>query len=394
MLILPIHSFRRLRRLLPLVLLALSIAVPGLAAVPVAPGEEIELVDVDGGSRTCRRGTEDGGSDFLDCLVGFLGTNAQPDDNFVRARSLAALTLLTFPTALGVPNYATARLFKDIEIVGGPPDTEVPVAISAVFDYKNFFFLGASYVASSSVTLQVVDLSTGLPVATQTLFETSRDGDQGFTDVALADQRLVIPGASADLSVLLRRGRQYRLVFELEVMSQVLAVGIVEADASATWQSITVRVDEDEVEQLADHDSAVRSELAAHDTAVRSELATHDADIKALLAEITRRQEETIRLLLTPQGRRESDLGSFPLKPTPVPAPSGNPIDDLDGVQSADDVCPFTPEGADVDTSGCALEEFCALQDRSRDCVQVDWQGDESESPHDCRWRWGACWPG
>lgn len=295
-----------------LLVVTLAWTAPAPAAELLAPGEGLVLTSVDGGSSTCRRGTKEGGSSFFDCLgSGTLGTRADPDQNFVRARSHASLTPLSFATAFGVPNYATARLYKDIVVQSGPPDGYVPVEISALFDYKNFFLLAAAYVASSSVSLQVIDLTTGSPVASATLFQTDRDGDQGFTDLALANQRLVVPAASGDLHALLRRGRSYRLVFELEVMSQVLAVGAVEADASATLTSLTVRVDEDEVELLALHDDAVRSELA-----------THDADVKALLAELLAGQEELkanqreiIRLLLTPQGQRASEVigGQWPL---------------------------------------------------------------------------------
>ena len=121
---------------------------------------------------------------------------------------------------------------------------------------------------------------------------------------------------------MLRRGRSYRVVFSIEAMSQVPAVGAVLADGTADLKELTVKVDEDEVEELATHDGAVRSALAAHDAAVRAELSQHDSDIKALLADLSRRQEEIIRLLLTPQGRRTSDLGSFPIKPAQASAPA------------------------------------------------------------------------
>jgi len=299
-----------------LAVLIWPVSVQAQAGVSVSPGEEVELIDVDGGGVNCRKGTVDGWDLFGDCVGGgFFGTNANPGANEVRARSNAGLSLLLFFTANGVPNYATAHIFKDILIEGGPPDTHVPVSISVVFDYRNFFFLGASHVASSSLSLHVIDLATGLPVASHTMFETERAGDQGFTDLALGDQRLVLVDSSSDLTVLLRRGREYRLVFELEVMSQVLAVGVVEADAFAEWKSITVRVDEDEVEQLTEHDAAVRSELALH-----------DADVKSLLDEVLDNQAilragqlEIIRLLHTPQGRRKSDLGACGGSPCDFP---------------------------------------------------------------------------
>ena len=55
---------------------------------------------------------------------------------------------------------------------------------------------------------------------------------------------------------------------------------------------------------LAAHDASIKSELAAHDANIDGDLATHDADIKALLANIVANQEEIIKLLKTPQGRR------------------------------------------------------------------------------------------
>lgn len=39
-----------------------------------------------------------------------------------------------------------------------------------------------------------------------------------------------------------------------------------------------------------------------------------------MLAGLQERQEQIIQLLLTPQGRRESDLGSFPIKPDVIAA--------------------------------------------------------------------------
>ena len=55
---------------------------------------------------------------------------------------------------------------------------------------------------------------------------------------------------------------------------------------------------------LAAHDASIKSDLAAHDANIDGDLATHDADIKALLANIVANQEEIIKLLKTPQGRR------------------------------------------------------------------------------------------
>jgi len=71
--------------------------------------------------------------------------------------------------------------------------------------------------------------------------------------------------------------------------------------------------------------------------------------------------------------------------------PGDEPVDDMDGVASAFDLCPGTPMGTEVDASGCGLASFCSGQERARDCNQADWLGDESNRPRDCRWRGGSC---
>ena len=55
---------------------------------------------------------------------------------------------------------------------------------------------------------------------------------------------------------------------------------------------------------LAAHDASIKSDLAAHDVRITDQLSAHDADIKALLTNVLANQEEIIKLLKTPQGRR------------------------------------------------------------------------------------------
>ena len=104
----------------------------------------------------------------------------------------------------------------------------------------------------------------------------------------------------------LRRGHRYRLTFELQVLGEAMLVGKIISDGQATWTRSRISVDEDEVELLALHDTAVRSELAAHDAAVKQRL----AEILAKLDDQATQIAEIKKLLLTPQGRREG----FPLK--------------------------------------------------------------------------------
>jgi hypothetical protein len=303
---------------LTLVVGTLLFASNVLAIDIVEPGESVTFTSVDGGDRNCRRGTVEGATEKLDCRnAKFGGTQESPDKNRVRAR--VRLGGAPPVATVGTPHYATVGLFKDIHI-SGAPDNFVPVQISTVFDYRNFFALGAAYLVSSTVSFRVTDLASGEDVATHTLFETARDGDQGFTDIAFGSERRVATDASGNFAVLLRRGRDYRLTIEIEALSQVvLNVGITESDSRVDLSSITVRIDEDDTEALDNHDVAIKEAISDHDAAISSQVSRHDADIKALLVDIKDGQQEIIRLLLTPQGRRESEQGDFPLKPsTPV----------------------------------------------------------------------------
>lgn len=71
--------------------------------------------------------------------------------------------------------------------------------------------------------------------------------------------------------------------------------------------------------QLSTHHTAISSQLSIHDVDLKNQLATHDTDVKALLANLQgavdenqrlikismSRQLEVMRLLITPNGRRE-----------------------------------------------------------------------------------------
>jgi hypothetical protein len=55
---------------------------------------------------------------------------------------------------------------------------------------------------------------------------------------------------------------------------------------------------------------------------------------------------------------------------------------DGDGSRDADDACPDTAAGADVDRSGCSAEQFCSgvdatSKDGQKICKKVDWKNDE-----------------
>jgi hypothetical protein len=115
--------------------------------------------------------------------------------------------------------------------------------------------------------------------------------------------------------------------------------------------------------------------------------------IEDLKAEIEALKEHT-HTYLTGRGQghnnTEAETGD-PLLPVEQP-------DDMDGAESADDLCPGTPEGVEVDPSGCGMEGFCAMQgsglpwqEAKEECKAADWFDDESGKSKDCRWRQGAC---
>ena len=279
--------------------------------VAISPGGERTVNTFQDGGVACRVGTED-----RECLfsLGFNGTEVDISASKVSTHSRFAVTGIP-----GIPRYANATLFKTISI-DGPPDTHVPVAVSVTFDYENNMLGAAGFSAGSTISLAIRDRETGKFVASQTLFESGLDGGIGVSvppSGDVAQERHVLSNFVGNMLVLLRRGREYGIRLELESMIQG-TVGSGDSRANATWKSLTVRVDEDEggelAQQLADHDQAMRLQLAEHDSVVRDELAAHDADIKGLLTGIKDGQQEIIRLLLTPQGQRESAGSSFPIK--------------------------------------------------------------------------------
>jgi hypothetical protein len=284
--------------------------VPGLAFAQtnVAPGSSVQISQATGGATSCQIALV---SASCSLFGRFNGTIAVAPDNKVYAHYDQLLP------AIGAANYARAAIFADFTLPGSPA-TLVDAQISTTFDARGALFGGGAYKGAVSLTLKVSDLSvSGVALATDTLFEQDRSGDQGLTDVTAGSETQAVFGNNSSIHVKLRRGHVYRLTFELEVLGEALLVGKVISDADATWTNSRISVDEDEVDLLLQHDTAVRGELATHDQAVRSALATHDADVKKKLDEILAKLDqqaaelaEIKRLLLTPEGRRPG----FPIK--------------------------------------------------------------------------------
>lgn len=196
--------------------------------------------------------------------------------------------------ALGAANYARASVHSDF-MVPGPPATLVDVQVSTTFDFTGRLFSAGAYKAATSLTIHLLDLTVGRVIASHTLFEQERSGDQGISDVTGSSETQAVFGNTSAFHATLRRGHNYRLEFEVEVLGEALVVGKTHVEAFATWTRSRINVDEDEVDLLRDHDADVKSELA---------------EIQRKLDEQAAQLAEIKRLLLTPQGRREG----FPIK--------------------------------------------------------------------------------
>ncbi len=270
-------------------LAVLTLGMPALAQEVVGPGESVSFVTATAGAESCRRGQVSlRRFTALNCRTEFIGeTAARPDDNEVET-SVHLDYLPGSPGRLGVPYYSEASVSNDF-FIPGPPDNIVTVHITVSYDFFGNFASGGLYTLSNSLSLRVQDRSYGTFVASQELVAMQRQGDQGFTDIALAQEREALPAQKAHFTVKLRRGGLYRLHFELQSSGVTFIAGLMRADAFAKWHILTVSVDEDEVEQLA----------------------IHDQDIKARLKGIEDDLAEIKDLLRTPQGRRPG----FPLKP-------------------------------------------------------------------------------
>jgi hypothetical protein len=355
-------------------LLALLPVMPASAQPVVAPGETLVFSTADDGLAECRVADvqiEDEDTDFS-CTnprfrFGLFGetTRAEPANNFVEA-----IIEPKIPLGAGQTSYATVSVFNDFSVsesadgIVDAADGIVNAKVSATWDIFGFLGGGLAYNVDVNLFLIVQDITNGTPITltSQTLNTFDRSSDQGIELSAdIGGEQFGLRDEAASVPVALRRGRDYRIVFQVRSSVSILILGKPTAVAQAAWTDLRVTIDEDEFEQTSIHDGDIKAQLTEH-----------DGDIKALLVEIKRRQEEIIRLLLTPQGQRESDLGDFPLKSEVTPPVTTG--DDTDVCSSAD----------------CSQEQFCAAQ-RRPECNSADWRGDEGRKPRDCLWKKGSC---
>lgn len=280
-----------------------SMATSALAAPPaVAPGQGHAFTNADGGFVECR-------ANRSNRTCGSFGLVRPLQARFSRSgRSFDVSAKTPLNTGLGLPWIASAGIFNDFSIPG--PGTLVPVRVSVTYDYESQLLGAAAYAVSSEMQLTLADITAGAPgvqVGSTTLSSRERTGDQGFTDVSAGGQVDTLLRESGSLSLLLLRGRTYRITVAGSATAAALLVGDPSAALSAKWTQLGVHVDEDEFEALVDHDANMERLLRRH-----------DSDIKAGQAEI-------IRLLLTPQGRRSSNFTPCVDPPCKFPQPPAPP---------------------------------------------------------------------
>ena len=359
--------------LIPLFGLAffLAASIPANAAPDVAPGATHVFSTPDGGETECR-------IEALAVACGFPFVRFSGTDFDTGTKEVSAVFSPVVGT-VGEANHASASLFNDFTITDASltasgSDGVISAHVSAAFDYRAFLLGAAAYTVDAELNLVISDVTggaPGVPVASLTLATRDRSGDQGFTDVSVGGQSVVLTNEGSGFTVLLRRGHTYRITFQATAYGASLLVGAPSSDVTAMLNDLRVTLDDDEVELLIQHDMDIKDALA-----------THDHDVKQLLHEV-------IRHLHTPNGRRTTDTPAcdggpcdYPYKPSKS---SSAPIEA--------DLCTTASEGSEVDANSCTLEDFCALQKRLGDCSRADWQDDEAAGPRDCRWRSGACEP-
>jgi hypothetical protein len=286
-----------------LFLLSTPLSVAAETAVPI--GETVTFTRAENAQASCREGAT---PVSCDNFLGETAARAVPREVETSAR------LGPLNTAIGLPLYSTASVYNDFFIPGPPDGHMIDVQVTVQYDFfGNFASLGM-YALSNSLSLRVQDRTANALVARHELANMGRQGDQGFTDVSVAQERSVLTGEVGHFVVKLRRGHHYRLHFELESSAVSFVAGALRADAFAQWHRLSINAGEDLVELLDAHDQDTKAALAA----LAGALAKHDADIKAeltiiknQLGGINQDLKEIKTLLLTPQGLRDG----FPINP-------------------------------------------------------------------------------
>lgn len=281
----------------------------------------------------------------------FKGTTAKcVEPSRVESAALLSISAVN----LDVESFAT--LLTGFSVTPGG-ETVLDATVSAVVDWDGVLFgagvLGAG--ASVKIDMILVDETTGTVKGQTEVLSKSQDST-GLKGIDVGGTR--VSGAKTiSFTGSVVRGHDHSIRLKLTCQAEAGLIGLdvgcifyndvflgvnLGGDPHAKWTELSITVEQDIFERLDQIDM---------------KLGEMDAKLDALQSG----QNEIQRLLLTPQGRRSSDAGDFPLHPeTESPEEPG-------------------------------VEAFCAAIDRISQCAKADWLDDEEGSPRDCQWRRGAC---
>jgi hypothetical protein len=368
-------------------LILLVLPVAALAAVDIDPGTTASDLAADGGD-PLREDCPDTPTDVCRVVI-----NAADNE-------VGALVDVTNEGS----GVASGEIFTDFNITG-EEGALVGSHLSAVISVSGVLSgIGPKGLASVKASLEVTDTTAGVLIAAETV----------VNDRVVNGKLPVAEKNSVALPLPLTRGHSYSVSLILEARA-VGSAGDVDGALSdflntASWFDLSVTAGVDPFALIAIIDArldALESDVDALEEQVdgiAEDLGELEEQVDGI-AEGLGELEETVEELrddfdnhghtyLTGKGtghnNTEAETGA-PLLPPGEPADDSGDVDDGDGVASVDDRCPGTPEGAEVDASGCELAAFCSLHERVGICRKADWLGDESRNPRDCRWRRRAC---
>jgi len=285
------NAYSSLFGLIYLALAILLVPVQTFAAPTVInPGERHYFTSAEGGKKECR--SADGSlPDTVSCNKPlFQATTYDPAGNFVRA-SVSDTPVTSFAAA----RIVTASVYNDFTIPG-----DFSHFVDAQISYTYDFFVGlaafSAYSASGELSMIVEDITDTIPVfiAQEVIYTLDRSGDQGFTDISGGEQIDYPRNEVHTMKIKLRRGQTYRIWFQAQAIAESDGLYVF-AEGDGFWNRLMVDLGNDPVEQLAMHDTDIKSELSK---------------LQGQFNEINSKLDKINRLLLTPQGRRSG----FPLK--------------------------------------------------------------------------------
>jgi hypothetical protein len=347
-----------------LILLALPVAA--VAAVDIEPGTTASDLVADGGN-----------------IIEECADTATETCTVVINEAGNEVGVLVDVTADGT-GAASGEVFADFNITGGGDGALVGSLLSTEINVSGALSgLGPNASASVKASLEVRDTTSDVLIASETV-----------ADDSVTDGNLAISGSNAVVLPLpLTDGHSYRV--RLIISAQATgspgdaAGAISDFVNTASWSGLSVTAGTDPFALISQLEADVAA-LGARVDGIEADLGELDQEVEQLRADFDSHSHTYLTGKGTGHNNTEVETGT-PVVPAVEPGDGGDDVDDGDGVASESDLCPGTPEGAEVDANGCELAAFCALQERTALCARADWMGDEPRNPRDCRWQRGVC---